>query len=141
MEDTQASISIYTTNDDPYVYGAALAEPYKNLTDEEILAKLLEMDLSGNVRKGDFVNQTFWNLVDETEYVVFVFGYEAGAATTALVKEFFTTESLEVADIDPIEIITGPFYDVDDVLAEYIELGFLLRVWQGSRNDQLRRYS
>lgn len=122
VEDTQASISIYTTNKDPYVYGAALAEPYKNLTDEEILAKLLEMDLSGNVRTGDFVNQTFWNLVDETEYVVFVFGYEAGAATIALVKEFFTTESLEVADIDPIEIITGPFYDVDDVLAEYPEL-------------------
>lgn len=79
--------------------------------------------LEGIALKGDATDLVADGLDASREYVLWAFGCTLqGEPTTALVKEFFTTESLEVADIDPIEIITGPFYDVDDVLAEYPEL-------------------
>lgn len=119
--DRQASINITTTNTDPYAYGAAIAAPYKNLTDEQIFDILLEMDLSGNVRTGDLTGETFWNLQAGTEYVVFAFGFDAGKPTTELVKTFFTTKELETVDL-PLKIIAGPYFDVNEIVEAFSEL-------------------
>lgn len=122
IKDRQASLNILTTNDDPYAYGATQASRFAGLTDEQICDSLLAMDLSGNVRTGNITGETFYNLQSDTEYVVFAFGFEAGKITTDLVKAYFTTESLVVSEGLTLEILPGPYFDIDEIVAEYPSL-------------------
>ena len=122
IRSTSARINITTTNNDPYVYGADLASNWEGMSKEEMLAELTggDIDLSPNLRNGDF-SSTFWNLQAETRYVVFVFGYQAGKATTDLTVEYFTTTSMSYADVE-FDIEWGPAFDVNDLLEAYPEL-------------------
>lgn len=122
IESTSARINITTTNNDPYVYGADLASNWEGMSEEEMLDVLTggDIDLSPNLKSGDY-SATFWNLKSETEYIVFVFGYQAGKATTDLIVQHFTTTSISYSDVE-FNIEWGPAFDIDELIAAYPEL-------------------
>lgn len=107
-----AEVHIHTTNTDPYVLTTVEAEKWQSLSDEEVLAEFTsgKYDLTANTFSGDFKGR-ITHLSGDTEYLVFVFGYRAGKATTGLVRNSFRTLSsgmsgemefsFEISDITP----------------------------------------
>ena len=115
-----AEFHVTTTNDDPYVIGADLAANWAGKTNDEILEVLTgdSYDVSRNVQSGDY-DAGFWNLTSGTDYICFVFGFDAGKATTELQVIPFTTESVQGSELQFIDIEYGDAFDVDDVIAMY----------------------
>lgn len=115
-----AEFHVTTTNDDPYVIGADLAANWAGKTNDEILEVLTgdSYDVSRNVQSGDY-DAGFWNLTSGTDYICFVFGFDAGKATTELQVIPFTTESVQGSELQFIDIEYGEAFDVDDVIAMY----------------------
>ena len=115
-----ARVMVTTTNDDPYVVGADLAANWAGMSNEEILEVLTgdSYDVSRNVQSGDY-DATFYNLTSGTDYIVFVFGFDAGKATTELQTYPFTTKSVQGSELQFIDIEYGDAFDIDDVIAMY----------------------
>lgn len=92
IQETTVDYKIRTTNDDPYVFGYDLASNWAGYTYDQMLEKLTsgEYQLDPLVVKGD-QDGTLEGLTGKTDYIVFLFGYEGGAATTELVIGHFTT--------------------------------------------------
>lgn len=92
ITETTVDYKIRTTNSDPYVFGYDLASNWAGYTYEQMLEELTsgEYQLDPLVVKGD-QDGTLEELTGKTEYIVFLFGYEGGAATTDLVIGHFTT--------------------------------------------------
>ena len=83
-------VGITTTNDDPYVVIVTPVSEYEGMTDEQIMERLLEGDLTSLSLKGDYEGRIS-GLAHETEYWLYVFGYRSGKATTEPVRTTFVT--------------------------------------------------
>ena len=92
--------TVTAATDDWYAMGVGRAADYAGLSDEEILARLTDPEHIGSLsrkhKKGDSAF-AFFNLLSETDYELYVFGYdfEENKITTDLVRMPFTTLSEE----------------------------------------------
>lgn len=124
-----AEFHVTTTNDDPYVIGADLAAKWAGKTNDEILEVLTgdSYDVSRNVQSGDY-DAGFWNLTSGTDYICFVFGFDAGKATTELQVIPFTTESVQGSELQ-FDIEWGPAFDINEVIAMYADEYPIVEEW------------
>lgn len=109
---TSARVNIITSNNDPYVLLPVDAEEWGSLSDEEILSELTSgsYNLDYYSYSGDYSGRVT-GLESDHEYLLLVFGYQAGTATTGLTKCSFKTLpavpadniifSFEISDITP----------------------------------------
>lgn len=95
--------SVECTNEDSWYAVVAAAYEYAGMTDEEILGSFAyrfhERDARILHRGGKSLRTN--NLYPETDYVIYVFGYEYGMTTTDLTKVEFTT--LQAGDPSTLE--------------------------------------
>lgn len=92
---TTFDIEVTTTNNDPYtIFAVPTAELKKMTTDSEIFEYIINTygaaELNANKCEGA-VKGTFSGLEQNTEYLVLLFGYEAGVYTTSMVRETIHT--------------------------------------------------
>lgn len=88
---TTFDIDVTTTNNDPYtIFAVPASEIAKMTADSQIFKHLIDnygtSELAANQCEGP-VQGTFSGLEQDTEYVVLLFGYEAGVCTTDMVRE------------------------------------------------------
>lgn len=88
---TTFDIDVTTTNDDPYtIFAVPTLEIAKMTTDAQIFNYLINnygvAELEANKCVGP-VKGTFSGLEQNTEYLVLLFGYEAGVSTTSMVRK------------------------------------------------------
>lgn len=118
-EDSAAG-HIETKNDDPYIFGWSEAAGWDDMTDNEMRDNIIDWGYTGYYMSGagsrDFSISGILN--PETEYIVFVFGYEGGVGTTDLKRVRFTTGKAVVSDV-VFEAEYGKYYDGDALLALY----------------------
>lgn len=107
-----ATVSVTTTNSDPYVLTLLATKGTENMSDQEIMDFFI--DYSMNVFKdvqtisGNFSYE--WTGLDpNTEYMVIAFGYEGGTITTDLIRKDFTTLEEKDGAIDISVKIIGHF--------------------------------
>lgn len=82
------------TNDDPYVFLLREAAEFGDMTDADILAKILESSTGEELAGMTFAgSKTFprSDLKPDTDYLALAFGYESGVATTTLTTARFFT--------------------------------------------------
>ncbi|GAB6976264.1 hypothetical protein [Prevotella falsenii] len=109
-----------TTNKDRYAMAFfKWSGKWKTYSDEEIVDILTMPTYAQYIRiyEGDKDVQ-LPNLSPETEYCVVAFGYSGGVATTPLVKKFFTTAKIKVADVS-FSLIYNKYYDGDELIQAY----------------------
>lgn len=114
---TEASYSVTTTNDDPYVFIITPAAGLEGLSGEEILEEVInsgKYDISRSVFNGNY-SGVAQGLSPETKYYALAFGYYAGMATTGLTKVEFSTYGDTGSDfaelaIDVTDISGGKVY-------------------------------
>lgn len=102
----EASYSVTTTNDDPYVFMIVAADGFEGLDDEQIIDRLINSglyDVSRNVFNGNN-SGTARGLSPDTKYLALAFGYEAGMATTGLTKVEFSTYADTGSDFADLNI-------------------------------------
>lgn len=93
-------VSITASNDDQYCMMTLPTADYPGMTPEQILAKIEGRNaLDNHVNSGNAEGKVN-GLKASTEYIVLLFGYEHGRATTAPVSRKFTT----LADGNPEEL-------------------------------------
>lgn len=86
------SLSITTTNDDPYCLVVIPTSTWPGLSPEEFLEKLEgDYSLESYVATGD-ISGTLRGLEKNTEYYLMLFGYKSGCATTDLISQTITTQ-------------------------------------------------
>ena len=88
---TTFDIAVETTNNDPYtIFAVPTSELTKMTTDSQIFNYIINnygaAELEVNQCEGP-VKGTFSGLEQNTEYLVLLFGYEAGVCTTPMVRE------------------------------------------------------
>lgn len=88
---TTFDIDVTTTNNDPYtIFAVPTSEIAKMTTDAQIFNYIINKygaaELKVNKCEGPVVG-TFSGLEQNTEYLVLLFGYEAGVTTTPMVRE------------------------------------------------------
>lgn len=116
---TDATVSISTTNSDPYVFCIDLAENWEGMSEEEMLEKLTKDDMSYFSRNGDFTAE-ITGREPGTEYRAFAFGYSSGIATTGLTSLVFKTHELGESGIK-IEIVHDKYFDGAELREMYPE--------------------
>lgn len=99
IETRIANYEINTSNDDPYIFITLESSAFKSLSDDEIIEQLLNSYNFSSVVKSGPQSGRLNNLEPETEYYMFAFGYEAGAATTGLSKFLFKTTEIAQSDV------------------------------------------
>lgn len=102
----EASYSVTTTNDDPYVFLIVPAEGFEGLDDGQIIDRLINSglyDVSKSVLNGNN-SGTARGLTPDTKYLALAFGYEAGMATTGLTKVEFSTYADTGSDFAQLNI-------------------------------------
>lgn len=110
----RATITIDTTNDDPYVVLLTSPEKFEGTTDENIMRYILDnYDVHYNSGSN---SETATRLTPSTEYELLLFGCEAGSPTTKLYKHRFTTAEIVYADLD-FELRVAGYYDVNEIIA------------------------
>lgn len=114
-------VTIETTNNDPYVFLMAPANEFAGMTDEEILADLLnpERNLSNSIHNGRF-QRSFTDRIPGTDYCGYAFGYVAGIATTKLFKFEYSTHELDECDLE-MKVLYDKYFDAKALKAAYPE--------------------
>lgn len=90
VSSSEVSYSITTTNNDQYAIIANETAAVANMSDEEIMAAYLKMDLSGQTTRGNSSGKV-QGLQPGKEYFIGAFGYAGSVATTGLSKAYFET--------------------------------------------------
>ena len=126
---TTFDIEVTTTNNDPYtIFAVPTLEISKLTTDAQILKYIINnygaAELEVNRCEGP-VKGTFSGLEQNTEYLVLLFGYEAGVSTTSMVREKihtavagdveacqYSVEVTEIGDREAYVSITPTDYSV-----------------------------
>lgn len=94
IKSNMATAEITASNDDPYVYIACKNADFEGMDDKQILDKLTSNEYSAQLRKGrKSASNPLFNLTPDTEYRLFVFGYEYNTVTTDLAQVSFRTLS------------------------------------------------
>lgn len=118
-----ADYEIQTTNNDPYVVFIDKAVNWRDVPEDETLKTLCKnYKFINSVRRGDAKGQMV-DLHPATEYVVYVFGYQSGVATTGLWKQTFETIEAEVSDVT-FELSYDKWFNGDDVAKKYGDKGY-----------------
>lgn len=112
-----AGINISVTNEDPYVFCIDLAENWEGMTNEEMLAKLSEKDMSYFVRNGNFYAPIQDRQPGE-EYRAFAFGYSSGIVTTPLTTITFKMHDIAESDIE-LSIEFDKYFSIDELKELY----------------------
>lgn len=117
----KVEFTVNTTNEDPYVFMVyQYADSFKDMTDDEITAWIVENnDLSMLTRYGS-VTSYETHLRELTEYVIYAFGYSGGEVNTKLFKSTFTTVEAELNDCS-FSYDYGPYYNGDEAAEKYPE--------------------
>ena len=120
---TSATISISTTNDDPYRFVITSAKELEGMDDRQII------DLCVSLPEGQYnsgsgpVKGLIDNLEPSTEYSVLACGVEAGTATTGLFSKNFTTSEAVDADVK-FELLLDGYYDLEQTVGAFRSAGY-----------------
>lgn len=106
-----AKVTFTPSNEDPYAMVGLSAAEVEGLSQEQLTNLLLSM--ANNSVNGQFESE-MKSLMPETEYRVYAFGFQSGAATTALFEKSFTTTRAEASDVKA-ELRYSKFYDAMQV--------------------------
>lgn len=119
LTDSSVDYKVLTTNDDPFVFGYDLASNWAGYTYEAMLEELVSGDynIEDKIVKGDQYG-TLDNLSSKTEYIVYMFGYENGTATTDLILGHFTTVEPLVEDVT-FELVYDKYFDGTELETAY----------------------
>lgn len=94
-----ATVSVKTTNNDPYLLACFEKEYFLGMSDDEIINYYLTNINSDALIYGDIDEFPMTGLNPNTEYFFAAFGYQAGVTTTQLYTCDFTTPEEVFADI------------------------------------------
>lgn len=109
-------VSVKSTIEDHYVVGITPSYVWTGMTDEEILARLLDnYQWQSRGATGDYTT-TFYGLQPQNSYSVLAFGYVGGEATTKLYRTDFTAAKGDVADIS-FKFCYDKYFDGDALAA------------------------
>lgn len=120
---TSATISISTTNNDPYRFVITSAKELEGMDDRQII------DLCVSLPEGQYnsgsgpVKGLIDNLEPSTEYSVLACGVEAGTATTGLFSKNFTTSEAVDADVK-FELLLDGYYDLEQTVGAFRSAGY-----------------
>lgn len=107
---TSAGIKVVASNQDPYIILLDKASGWKDVAEEDYRSKILaEFDLSYATALTGTTETVIEELEENTEYIVLVGGYTAGAFTTDIAHATFTT----MQDGDPTQLQFS--ISVDDI--------------------------
>lgn len=120
---TSATISISTTNDDPYRFVIAAAEEFEGMDDNQIIGSCLSLPEDQYNNGTGPVRGTIGDLDPNTEYSVIAFGVEAGTATTGLFSKNFTTAEAVEADVE-FELMLDVYYDKEQTIGAFRDAGY-----------------
>ena len=93
INQSQVTVKVTTTNNDPYVVIPVKSEDIAGMTDSEIYKHVTtkyDYLVSEYTFNGDYTH-TFSRMRPETEYTILVFGSKAGTQTTEMIKIEVTT--------------------------------------------------
>lgn len=110
---TTAGILISVTNEDQYVFCIDKAENWEGMTEEQMLAKLTEKDMSYFARSGNFL-APIQDREPGAEYRAFAFGYLSGIATTPLTTMTFKTHEIAESDIE-LTVEFDKYFSIDEL--------------------------
>lgn len=110
---TTAGISISVTNEDQYVFCIDKAENWEGMTEEQMLAKLTEKDMSYFTRSGNFL-APIQGREPGVEYRAFAFGYLSGIATTPLTTITFKMHDVAESDIE-LTVKFNKYFSIDEL--------------------------
>lgn len=117
IEDYSANCTVTTANNDTYIIGWSDAEYWEGKTDNQIRDEIIE---TGYTRyyytKNGSCEMNLTNLMPDTDFFIFVFGFSGGVATTDLYREDFRTKASVVSDVT--FIAEHDKYFDGDILAE-----------------------
>lgn len=93
IRSNMAIADISPSNEDPCVYLVCPEEQFEGMSDEEIISVLSSDEYSRQLRavKYGSTRYNIFNLTPQTDYVLYVFGYDHNVVTTGLSKTFFKT--------------------------------------------------
>lgn len=119
LTDSSVECNVSATNDDPYIFGWSDAAYWEGKTPNEIRDEIIETEYTRyyQTRNGS-ISTTIPFLEPGVEYIVFVFGFENGEATTDMVMEHFTTKEKIKSDVK-FDISYDKYYDGDEMVALY----------------------
>lgn len=120
---TSATISISTTNDDPYRFVIAAAEEFEGMDDNQIIGSCLSLPEDQYNNGTGPVRGTIGDLDPNTEYSVIAFGVEAGTATTGLFSKNFTTSEAVDTDVK-FELLLDGYYDLEQTVGAFRSAGY-----------------
>lgn len=114
----EVSVMANPTMPDHYVVGVDMALRWEGMTDEQILNRLVagyQWQVKGSTGDHTF---TFYNLMPQTDYCIFAFGYVGGVATTKLCRLDFKTKDAASVDIF-FKMVYDKYYDGDEMIDLY----------------------
>lgn len=115
----RADYTVYTTNDDPYVFFTyPYTDEWKAMSEQEIIDYIsANEDLAYWTRTGS-VSTYDEGLWAETEYVVYAFGYSGGNVNTGLFTFTYTTTETTYND-SKFTYEFGPYYNGTEAAEKY----------------------
>ncbi len=155
---TTSSVTVSTTatNDDPYFLGIEPAAYFNGMSDEEIMASIIESYgsyINYSIENGNVDGLELIGLDPGTEYLLMAFGVQSGTATTALVKQLVSTDAgsdpalctfdIDIADLSSSSANITVTPSADDVryLWNVVEAGYsdedLLAVYNAEIEEYL----
>lgn len=118
LSEREVTVQATTALTDHYVVGVDMALRWQGMTDEEIINRLVagyQWQAKGATGSHTF---SFYNLMPQTDYCIFAFGYVGGVATTKLCRLDFTTKEAVGVDI-VFKMVYDKYYDGDDMIQAY----------------------
>ncbi len=110
----EATVTVETTNDDPYAAIIAPTTRFKGLSDEEIMDDICT-NWNYSLINGGFTTQAT-ELRPETEYEILTFGINGGRPSTTLTRKSFTTAKA-VASTAAFSLQFDKYYDLAEIAA------------------------
>ncbi len=108
----EATVTVETTNNDPYTVVIATREHFAGMSDEEIMTDVCGWS-SLQVVQGEFTTQAT-DLKPATDYQILTFGINGGRPSTALTRQEFTTAEA-VVSMAKFSMEVNEFYDLSEI--------------------------
>lgn len=117
----KADFTVKTTNNDTYIFTTyQYVDEFRQMSDDEVIEYILaNTDAARYPRNGD-VESSVKGLREQTEYVIFAFGYRGGEANTPLLRSTFTTKEAQTNN-GTVSFSYGPYYNGDEAAERYPE--------------------
>ena len=140
---TTFDIDVTTSNDDPYtIFAVPKLEIAKFNSDAQIFKHIMNKygasELAANQCVGP-VKGTFSGLEQDTDYVVLLFGYEAGVCTTEMVSEEIHTVKAGSIDACQYEVVLSEVGDREvhvDITPSDYSVWYYWNVFEASTSEE-----